>query len=108
MGIVSFILSLAAPAVMVLLIVVIGATATQSLGNEGQPSAPSPLVMVASLGIVACLGVMVAGLGLGIAGCCQKKRKRVFAVIGTVFNGVIVVGMAVMTIPVMLARMNAH
>jgi hypothetical protein len=43
--------------------------------------------------VIVGAGMCLLGLILGIIGCCQKDRKRVFAVIGTVLNGLILFGL---------------
>jgi hypothetical protein len=43
--------------------------------------------------------IILIGLGLGIAGLCQKNRKKVFAILGTVFAvGVLVFAILVLVI----------
>ena len=38
--------------------------------------------------LLAFLGVALVSLGLGIGGLLQKKRKKIFAILGTVFSSV--------------------
>ena len=49
--------------------------------------------LIASLGpLGAGHFLAMVGIGLGIAGVCQRNRKAIFGIIGLVFNGLIILG----------------
>lgn len=60
------------------------------LGFFAPATAESPSVLLMVVGSIFMLGFFgnLAGLGLGIAGACQKNRKNTLAVLGIVFNSV--------------------
>jgi hypothetical protein len=45
--------------------------------------------LLAAFGGLGVMTLCLAGLALGIAGALQKGRRRLFAVLGIVFNGVL-------------------
>lgn len=53
-----------------------------------------PAVLLSSLFILVCLVLNFAGLILGVIGLVLKKRKKVFPIIGTVLNGIMVLAFA--------------
>jgi hypothetical protein len=88
-GVASFIIALAAGIAVGLSILVAGIVEASRPGALGPGSSGEVMI-----GAVVCLGLLIAlvGLGLGIAGVCQSNRKKVFAVIGLIFNGLILLG----------------
>ncbi len=60
------------------------------LGFFAPATAESPSVLLMVVGSIFMLGFFgnLVGLGLGIAGVCQKNRKKTLAVLGIVFNSV--------------------
>jgi hypothetical protein len=90
LGIASFVVSMLGGPAMFLLLVVAGVMSAQA--PNGQIDEKSAAAV--GLGLVMIGGIIVAliGAGLGIAGVAQKGRKKVFAVLGLVFNGLIVLG----------------
>ena len=87
--------------VMVALFVVFGVLASSALqGVDPQNVDPQSLqdspeavgLGLASLGILGCLLLYLAGLALGVAGIIQRRRKKLFAVLGTVGNGIVLLG----------------
>ncbi|MGB3635759.1 MAG: hypothetical protein WA982_17115 [Rubrobacteraceae bacterium] len=100
MGITSFVIAILATVVIVALVIVAGTLTAQALqGIDGQNVNPQELqerlqdspavtsLALASIGIFACFFLYLLGLGLGIAGIVQGQRKRIFSVLGTIFNG---------------------
>ncbi|MFE6072860.1 hypothetical protein ACFVQB_00110 [Paenibacillus sp. NPDC057886] len=53
-----------------------------------------PAVVLASLAILVCLILNLAGLILGVIGLILKNRKKVFAIIGTILSGVMILAFA--------------
>ena len=100
MGVTAFIIAILATVVIVVLVIVTGTLTAQALqGIDPQGASPqevqqrlqdSPAAMglaLAGIGIFVCLFLYLLGLGLGIAGLIQAQRRRLFAVLGTIFNG---------------------
>jgi hypothetical protein len=84
LGIASFVISLImAPALLV--IVVMAAL----IGSSDDESPANIIVGLLALGSIALL---LTGIGLGIAGVLQKQRRRMFSVLGLVFNASLVLG----------------
>jgi len=52
----------------------------------------SASAMMIGLCIFGSLLVSLVALGLGISGLLHKERKQIFAILGTIFSAVIVVG----------------
>ncbi|RAI97134.1 hypothetical protein DET54_10594 [Paenibacillus pabuli] len=57
-----------------------------------------PAVVLASLAVLVCLILNLAGLILGLIGLILKNRKKVFAIIGTILSGVMILAFAVLII----------
>ena len=92
-GIASFVLSLLCGVGEVVLVVIAVAMEANTPGVFDQESPEA-----AVLGLLVLLGLVLAlaGVGLGVGGLLQPRRKRVFAVLGLVFNGLIVLLLAVL------------
>lgn len=104
MGIVSFVLSILV--VVTILALVIGGPLLISSSEGFDPQSFDPadpqsidpsdpaIIAIQILGLGFIVGVLLSfvGLGLGIAGMVQRRRKRLFAVIGGVLNGLVVLG----------------
>jgi hypothetical protein len=89
LGIASFITSFVASISLVLLVVIAGALEVSAPGWIDEESVAA---MVLGLFIFALLVVDIVALGLGIAGLIQKKRKKLFAILGTVFAAATILG----------------
>jgi hypothetical protein len=86
-GIASFIISLIVG--LLELAMVIGATAMVMKAGPGGFDEKSAEAIV--VGVLLLVGVMIGLLGivLGLIGCFQGNRRKVFAILGTVINGLI-------------------
>jgi hypothetical protein len=99
-GIASFVISLLAGLLLFLTFVAIGMVSAAS--PEGIDE-DSPIALLLGLLILAFMALAMIGLGLGIAGCCQPNRLKVFPVLGVVFSalsvivplGLILVGLSI-------------
>jgi hypothetical protein len=88
-GVASFVIALLLGGLEVALFVFVGFVAAST--PEGVND-DSPLVM--AVGVGACLGFLMHSLGLilGIIGLAQSRQRRVFALLGTLLNGLVLVG----------------
>lgn len=95
LGIASFIISLIIGLAEFVLVIIAGVMQATTPGgiNETAPVAIF-LGMLLIGGIVVCL----IGLGLGIAGVLQKDRKKIFGVLGLIFNGLIILGVLLLMV----------
>ena len=83
LGIASFITSIVSGLLIFLLLVVAGVMEASTPGGIDEESAGAVMV---GLFLFAFLGATLVALGLGIAGLLQKERKKIFAILGTVFS----------------------
>ena len=67
-----------APSLLILFIV------AAMIGSSDEDDPANVIVGLLALGSIALL---LAGVGLGIAGVFQKQRRRLFSVLGMIFNG---------------------
>ncbi|WP_133406542.1 hypothetical protein [Parashewanella tropica] len=84
-GIASFIISIASGIFIFLLIAIAGYLEASTPGGVNEESSEAIIV---GLFLFAFLGTALVALGLGIAGLFQKERKKIFAILGTVFSTV--------------------
>jgi hypothetical protein len=93
-GVASFILSMLC-GVGVFLLIVMAVIIEQSdpgvLMDERSPQA-----MLLGLGVLACGTGSLVGVILGIVGLSQSSRKTLFAVLGMVFNAMVLLGLALL------------
>jgi hypothetical protein len=89
LGIASFITSIVSGILLFLLIVIAGVMESSTPGGMDEESAGAIMV---GLFLFAFLGAALVALGLGIGGLLQKGRKKIFAILGTVFSAVSLVG----------------
>ena len=99
MGIASFVISILATVLVVTLFIIAAVIGTSAFGNVQDPQSIDPqslqespaLVGLAAvgLGMLASIAFYLLGLGLGVAGIIQRRRKRLFAVLGAIFNGIV-------------------
>ncbi len=83
LGIASFIVCLFAGLGMFGMIALAGLTATSNPGAVEEESAVVLLIGLLAFGMV---GLDIVALVLGIAGLCQKNRKKVFAILGSILS----------------------
>jgi hypothetical protein len=107
LGIASFVIAVLTTLLFVVLLVVIFNAGEQLLGGANpQEVTPQDLqrnledspgtagvLGVAGFGLVATPLLYLLGAALGIAGLVQKRRGRLFAVLGTIFNGLVFLGL---------------
>ncbi|MEK4661974.1 hypothetical protein MHH93_08770 [Priestia sp. FSL H7-0729] len=107
-GIASFVIGLVAILGYILIFFIATMAINESIGVltpiQAEEIALHPAVILASLAILVGLILNLAGGILGIIGLVLKNRKKVFAIIGTILNGImlllfvalILVGMTLM------------
>lgn len=89
LGIAAFITSLASSVLIFILIILAGAIELSTPGGIDENSVGA---MVIGLLLFAFLGAALLSLGLGIGALFQRDRKKVFAILGTVFASVTILG----------------
>ncbi|WP_458460829.1 hypothetical protein [Paenibacillus sp.] len=93
-GIASFVIGLVAIVGYILIFFIASMTLNNSIGVlsplQAEELALHPAVVLASLSILVCLIINLAGGILGIIGLVLKNRKKVFAIIGTILNGIMI------------------
>jgi hypothetical protein len=96
LGIASFAVALLIGAGLFMLILVAGVMSLRTPG--GRMDEKAPLTM--ALGCAILVGVLgnLAGLVLGIVGLCQQDRKKLFAILGVIFNGLAVAAVAALIV----------
>lgn len=103
MGIASFVIAILAILGIILFFVIGFSVASSAIGPDPQSFDPtsigpdSPLATTfffLSLLFLVSVLITVVGLGLGIAGLIQRRRRKLFAALGTALNGLIVLGVA--------------
>ncbi|MFG0263445.1 MAG: hypothetical protein ACF788_13720 [Novipirellula sp. JB048] len=88
-GVASFLISILVglgAIVVILLAGFVEASTPEGINEE------SALAVIMGLSIFAMVGMNILGIGLGVAGVCQADRARLFAILGLVFNGVVILG----------------
>jgi hypothetical protein len=110
MGIASFVIAILTTVLLVVLLVVVFNAAGRLLeGADPQSVTPQDLqrnleqnpgstgvLGVAGFGLAATPLLYILGAALGIAGLVQKRRGRLFAVLGTVSNALILLGLLIL------------
>ncbi len=89
LGISSFVISIIGGFAMLLLFGVAGYMEMSTPGGIDENSAVTAVV---GLLLFALIGVHLVGTGLAIGSLTQKDRKKVFAVLGLVFNVLVIFG----------------
>lgn len=88
LGVASFVTSMISGLSIFVLIAIAGVMEASTPGGLDENSAAA---MVVGLVLFLFIGLSLVALGLGIAGLMQKDRKKIFAVLGTVFSAVAMV-----------------
>lgn len=89
LGIASFIVSIAAGVCIFFTFVIAGAIEATTPGGMNEESATAIII---GLLLVIFLFATLVSLGLGIGGLVQKERKKIFAILGTIFSATITLG----------------
>lgn len=93
-GIASFVIGLVAILGYILIFFIATMAVNESIGVltplQAEQIALHPAVVLASLAILVGLILNLAGSILGIIGLVLKNRKKVFAIIGTLLNGIMI------------------
>ncbi len=112
LGIASFVVAVLTTVLFVVLLVVIFSAGGQLLGGAN-PQEVTPqdvqrnledspgtagVLGVAGFGLAATPILYLLGAALGIAGLVQQRRGRLFAVLGTIFNGLVFLGLLVLVL----------
>lgn len=98
-GIASLILTAIVTVSLFAAFVVAGVLNTQGRGQT------DPLTMLVGFVVISLLGLDLVALGLGITALCQRDRKKLFGVLGTVISSVVLLGTAgLILVGVMMAQ----
>ena len=89
LGIASLLISIA---VGIAVFAIFAVVVVISIKQNGQINDKDPLIIVLSLGIVGGCGIAMVGLTLGIIGSLQSDRAALCGILGSVFNGMILLG----------------
>ncbi|HJX24537.1 MAG TPA: hypothetical protein VJ252_00135 [Chthoniobacterales bacterium] len=92
-GIASFAISLGAGLGIFLVFVIAGIMETTTPGGMNEKSASAIIV---GFSIIGLLFANLVAIGLGLGGLMKKGKKKLFAVLGTVFSSVITLGTIVL------------
>jgi hypothetical protein len=82
LGIASFITSIISGIILFTLVGIAGFLQATTPGGLDENSAAAVII---GLLLFAFVGALLVALGLGIGGLVQKERKKIYAVLGTVF-----------------------
>ncbi|QYJ87901.1 hypothetical protein K0I73_01365 [Shewanella mesophila] len=88
LGIASFVLSIVSMMLIFGLLIVAGVIEATTPGGMNEESVEAVVVGIL---LFAFIGTALVATGLGIAGLFQKQRKKIFAILGTIFSLVTVV-----------------
>ncbi len=87
MGIASLVLAIL---VGVLVFLIIAGAGVLKASTPGGMDEDTTLVVLIGFAVIGCLLANLVGLGLGIAGLIQLRRKKLFTLLGAIFNGLVV------------------
>jgi len=88
-GIASFIIALAGGVFEFILIAIAGVLSVQA-GGELDENSPEAILI--GLGILAGFALNLISMGLAIAGLCERRRNKVFAILGLAINILLLIG----------------
>ena len=86
-GIASFVISIVAG---ILIFIVLGIAGSLEASTPGGIDENSTEAVMIGLAIIGLLFLNVLSVGLGIGGLLQKERKKIFAILGTVFSSFLI------------------
>lgn len=86
-GIASFVISILAGILIFLVFAVAGSLEVSTPGGIDENSTEAIMIGLAIIGL---LFFNVLAVGLGIGGLLQKERKKIFAILGTVFSSFLI------------------
>ncbi|MCG9740068.1 hypothetical protein L1D32_18060 [Shewanella insulae] len=87
LGIAGFVLSILSTLLIFGLLIIAGVLEATTPGGIDETS---PEAIIVGLLLFAFIGLTLVALGLGVAGLFQKQRKKIFAILGTIFSSVTV------------------
>lgn len=93
LGIFSFAISVLMGLALLVLVVVLGVLEASTPGGVDDNSV---WVGLLGLAVILCLVANFVGFGLGVAGSVQARKKRIFAILGAIFNGLILFAVVVL------------
>lgn len=95
LGIASFIMSIVSFIFVLLLFGTAGYIQTTTPGGmDGAPGA----ALIVGIFFFICMFLTLLSLALGIAGLFQKLKKKIFAILGTIFSGLIIAMTAILMV----------
>ncbi len=101
LGIASFVMSLFVGIFDFFLVFIAGMVEATSPGGMDEKST---IAVVLGLLLFLGFGLCLVGIGLGVAGLIQKKRKKIFSILGLVFNlAVIIVVLGIMALGLLMS-----
>ncbi len=86
-GIASFVISILAG---ILIFIVLGIAGSLEASTPGGIDENSTEAVMVGLAIIGLLLLSVLAVGLGVGGLFQKERKKIFAILGTVFSSFLI------------------
>jgi hypothetical protein len=89
LGIASFVISILAGVAIFLLVAAAGVLEATTPGGMDEKA---PAAILLGLGIIALVLLDLVALALGIAAFFQADRNKIFAILGTIFSAVMIVG----------------
>ncbi|MCD6309870.1 MAG: hypothetical protein J7M18_04100 [Candidatus Eremiobacteraeota bacterium] len=101
LGIASFVISIAVGIIFILSFIIMG-TIVAIEGKIPEPTSPVAIIS----GLIMMLGFvgLLVGAGLGIAGLFEKNRKKIFSILGLIFNAGIFLVFIILMIIGLLTR----
>lgn len=107
MGIASFIIAILTTVLIVVLFIIAGVIGA-SVFSGADPGSIDPQsiqdspafagLALVGIGFIVGIGLFLVGLVLGLIGIFQRRRKRLFAVLGTIFNGLAVLAVVAVVV----------
>ncbi|MEJ2437470.1 MAG: hypothetical protein P8Y49_07125 [Sulfurovaceae bacterium] len=88
-GIASFVISIVAGILIFIVLAIAGSIEASTPGGIDENSTEAVMIGLAIIGL---LFLNVLSVGLGIGGLLQKERKKIFAILGTVFSSFFILG----------------